>query len=362
LQANFYGRQNAKVDWMKEYYKQPSVNFDKNHKPKNLIIIYVESLDNFRVKSDSILRRELNSLAVRHFSIQPGTQWTLAGIIASQCGVPILPVGLIASHGLMETREPLKNAVCLGDILSKEGYYIEFIGGANPEFAGKGNFLKKHGFNNVSGKSELNTLFPESKYPSDWWGHSDEVVLKHAKNRVAKLAKLNQPYFLNILTLDTHANAGNFFEYCEKQGHTNTIDQIFECSVKQVEEFYLWLYKNNYLENTVLIVMGDHPFMSRDFRKKIGGSKFRSLSEKEIFFGIKLPNDQKVTLESMTHFDIYPTTLSALGFELDNNAAGIGKNMLSKNFNNMSAKHKDLPNQLRRNSPDYLNLWRDQPN
>jgi phosphoglycerol transferase len=360
IQANFlFDQKLKKIDWMKEFYQQPSVHLKKSKHQKNLIIIYVESLENFRVKSDSILRKDLNTFDVKHFSIQPGTQWTLAGIVASQCGVPLLPVGLIASHGIMETNSPLKNAVCLGDVLMESGYHNEFIGGADPEFSGKGNFLNKHGFYKVTGRSDLDKLYPTSKYPSDWWGHSDETVLKEARRRVVQLSAIKQPFFLNILTLDTHANTGYFSEYCKKLNYTESIDEIFQCTVFQIEDFYRWLDQNKYLENTVLIIMGDHPFMSKDYRGKFGGSKFRDLSQKDIFFGVKLPDREIVAIESMTHFDIYPTVLSSLGYQLENDTAGIGKNMFLKEFQNIKKIHNDLPNQLRRSSPDYLKLWRD---
>ncbi|CAN6135080.1 MdoB Phosphoglycerol transferase and related proteins, alkaline phosphatase superfamily [Methylophilaceae bacterium] len=359
LQANFHTSKNLTIDWMKQFYQHPSAHYKKSAPPKNLIVIYVESLENFRVNSDSILRKDLNSFNIEHFSIQPGTQWTLAGIVASQCGVPLLPVGLIASHGLMETKEPLKNAICLGDILMQSGYYNEFIGGADPEFSGKGTFLKKHGFDQITGKHYLDKLYPKSKYPSDWWGHSDETVLNHAKQRVVELNATKKPFFLNILTLDTHANTGHLSEYCKKLAYTDSVDQIFQCTVLQIEGFYNWLNQNNYLDNTVLVIMGDHPFMSKDYRGKFGGSKFRDLSQKDIFFGMKLPDNRVIKIESMTHFDIYPTVLSSLDYQIENDGAGIGKNMFSKEFQNMSNIHSKLPNQLRRSSPDYLELWRD---
>ena len=362
IAANFRTSKISTMDWMKQFYQRPSVHHKKSVKQKNLIIIYVESLENHRVNSGSILRKDLNTIGIKHFSIQPGTQWTLAGIVASQCGVPLLPVGLIASHGLMETKKPLKNAVCIGDILMQSGYYNEFIGGADPEFSGKGNFLKHHGFNQVTGKPYLDKLYPTSKYPSDWWGHSDETLLNHARERVIKLNANKQPFFLNILTLDTHANTGYLSEYCKKLAYSDSIDQIFQCTVLQIEEFYKWLDQNKYLDNTVLVIMGDHPFMSKDYRGKLGGSKFRDLSHKDIFFGMKLPDEKirsKTEIESMTHFDIYPTVLSSLDYTIENDSAGLGKNIFSKEFKNMSNSHSNLPNQLRRSSPDYLRLWRD---
>jgi phosphoglycerol transferase len=359
ISANFNSSNHLKIDWMKQFYQQPSAHLKKSIPQKNVIIIYVESLENFRVKPDSILRKHLNSFDIKHFSIQPGTQWTLAGIVASQCGVPLLPVGLIASHGLMETISPLKNAVCLGDVLMESGYHNEFIGGADPEFSGKGNFLNKHGFYQVIGRHDLDKLYPTSKYPSDWWGHSDEIVLKEARQRVVQLSAKKQPFFLNILTLDTHANTGHLSEYCKKLAYTGSIDDIFQCTVFQIEDFYQWLDKKKYLDNTVLVIMGDHPFMSKDYRGKFGGSKFRDLSQKDIFFGMKLPDNRVVYIESMTHFDIYPTVLSSLGYQLENDSAGIGKNMFLKEFQNMKKIHEELPNQLRRSSPDYLKLWRD---
>jgi len=36
----------------------------------------------------------------------------------------------------------MPDAVCLGDILKSQGYHLEFMGGANNEFAGKGLFYK----------------------------------------------------------------------------------------------------------------------------------------------------------------------------------------------------------------------------
>ena len=362
LQANLYNKKIVQVDWMKQHYQEPSAHLKKIKSTKNLIIIYVESLENSRVKSNSVLREDLNAFSVDHFSIQPGTQWTLAGIVSSQCGVPLLlPVGVIANLGNMETQNPLKNSICLGDLLKRDGYYTEFIGGADPNFSGKLGFLKSHGFNQIIGKLNLDTLYPLSHYPSDWWGHSDETVLKHAKERVMKLSDAGQPYFLSVLTLDTHAQSGYLSEYCKKLGFANNIDQIFECNVQQIEDFYKWLNQNKHLENTVLVVMGDHPFMSKDYRGKLGGSKYRDLSEKDIFFGMKVPDEKNgsIAIKSMTHFDIYPTVLSSLGYQMENDSAGIGKNMFSKRFQDMSTIHNDLPNQLRRSSQDYLKLWRD---
>jgi len=45
----------------------------------------------------------------------------------------------------------MPDAVCLGDILKSRGYHLEFMGGANNEFAGKGLFYKNHGFVSVEG-------------------------------------------------------------------------------------------------------------------------------------------------------------------------------------------------------------------
>jgi len=67
-------------------------------KPKNLVLIYVESLENSYQKPTLFDKNLLTSLdqfkglTFSDFRQAPGTGWTIAGMIATQCGIPLKSV------------------------------------------------------------------------------------------------------------------------------------------------------------------------------------------------------------------------------------------------------------------------------
>jgi phosphoglycerol transferase len=79
----------------------------------------------------------------------PGTDYTIAGMVASQCGIPLFAPfeGNASASGL----QLLPAEYLLGDILKNSGYENYFVQGANLRFAGKDVFLKSHGFDHLYG-------------------------------------------------------------------------------------------------------------------------------------------------------------------------------------------------------------------
>ena len=137
-----------------DYYREPVIGQQKSGNPKNLVFIYAEGLE--RTWFDERLfpgvmqsLSKLRDLAVDFTNINqmPFTSWTIAGIVASQCGIPLV----IASQGnaMSEMDMFIPGAVCLGDLLKANGYHSEFYGGADLDFAGKGKFFRTHGFASV---------------------------------------------------------------------------------------------------------------------------------------------------------------------------------------------------------------------
>ncbi|MFD2023318.1 hypothetical protein ACFSKS_23215 [Pseudocitrobacter faecalis] len=100
----------------------------------NLVYIYGESLErtyfdestfpNLMPALTSIKEMGLDFTNTEQF---PATDFTIAGIIASQCGFPLLAPtdlsGKTASNGFFS------NSICLGDILKNTGYETWFIQG-----------------------------------------------------------------------------------------------------------------------------------------------------------------------------------------------------------------------------------------
>ena len=346
-------------DWMVDLYQTPKP-IAGTEPPKNLILVYVESLENHRVKESSSLKVLLNTVQAQQFSIMPGTQWTLAGLVASQCGVPLFPVrGIGGNRYDLLDQAFLPHAICLGDVLKQAGYTTEYLGGAKTAFAGKDKFLMSHGFDRLIGREELAVHYPQAEYPVDWWGYSDDVVYDFAKQRLRSLQDAQTPFFFSLLTLDTHGPKGLQTPYCRDQQFSKSVDDIFACAVAQLEDFAQWLDKEGFMRNSVVVVMGDHPFMAPQYRESLIDQKWRSLSSRDVFFGMSVPGQETRQMSDMNHFDVMPTVLGAMGFGLENHRAGLGRNAMTPPGSGNPALPENFRQRIRQSSTEYVRLWED---
>jgi phosphoglycerol transferase len=346
-------------DWMDELYVAPKVRVGNalgKARPHNLVWVYVESLEERRVSSAKhpVLHRASQTPA--QFTNLPGTTWTIGGMVSSQCGVPLLPYKMFARNSFSDSPTFLKNAPCLGDILHEHGYASAFIGGADTKFAGKGTFLATHGFQKILGKHELADRV-QTPPPADWWGYSDDIVFDHAMEEIKRLDAADEPYSLSLLTLDTHGPRGYYSDHCKEQGFGDDIEAIFDCAVSQIEGFIETLEKQGLLDDTVLVVSGDHPFMEprKTYMNPLDYEKERS--HRKVFFSILHPNGKKIRVKAMNHFDMLPTVLSALGFEVEGQAAGLGRNLFATQSLSERYSPDDFQKILRVQSKGYEDLW-----
>lgn len=80
----------------------------------------------------------------------PGTGCTIA---ATQCGVPLERMTVFDPNTQGQgINSFLKNAVCLPDLLTEQGYRNVFMGGASITFAGKDKFLSQHHYHEAYGR------------------------------------------------------------------------------------------------------------------------------------------------------------------------------------------------------------------
>mgnify|MGYP000402742859 CR=1 FL=1 len=115
--------------------------------PKNIVLIYAEGLEQLymdqEIFGDIVPRiRGLAGQSRQYTNVYQvrGATTTIAGIVASQCGFPLLVSTHLASNSTMTAFEkPFENERCLADILLDSGYATVYLGGAPLAFAGKGN-------------------------------------------------------------------------------------------------------------------------------------------------------------------------------------------------------------------------------
>src|SRR5690606_11663260 len=98
------------------------------------------------------------------------------------------------------------------------GYRQSFIGGASTRFAGKGTFLRRHGYDEVLGVEELVWYLDDPNYLNNW-GLYDDNTFAAAANKFDELASdPSRPFNLTMLTVDTHHPIGTPSRSCTPYG------------------------------------------------------------------------------------------------------------------------------------------------
>lgn len=142
-----------------EYVAPASVKITFPREKKNLIYIYLESMEMTNASMDIEMAGDtginliphLTRLAMENISFSntkgyggaqqmPGTGWTMAGILASTSGISyILPVGGNEMEAYSKFLPTLEN---MRDILEYNGYRNYFMCGSDAGFAGRDLFFK----------------------------------------------------------------------------------------------------------------------------------------------------------------------------------------------------------------------------
>ncbi len=110
---------------------------EKPSSPPNLLVIYLESLERTYADHERFgdVYAPLGALGDQGVVFEgvrqiDNTGWTMAGMIASQCGVPLMPAGLLHDSQLEPLEQVVPGVSCLGDLLAEQGYSLTYMGGA----------------------------------------------------------------------------------------------------------------------------------------------------------------------------------------------------------------------------------------
>lgn len=344
-------------DYFSAHYVYPEKVEIQAKNPKNLVLIYVESLENsYKDKTlfgDNLLAKldALGGESFGQFRQAPGTGWTIAGITATQCGLPLKSVSLYDGNGVGENiKSFLPRAVCLGDILHTFGYYNVYMGSDALPFSGKGKFFQDHHYDEVYGRDELKGNL--SKQQMNYWGLYDDALLKHAKDKLSQLHKSKQRFNFVVTTIDTHGPDGYYSNTCKQRG-VQDFAGIVECTAGNVSEFVRWMKKRGYLKDTQVVILGDHLAMENPLSEKIYTVQQRTIYNQFI----SKPLIQK-NRDEVLHFDMYPTIIEFLGFNVVGGRLGLGYSAISNQVQAPNATFEEMEENLLNNSEQYLDLWK----
>lgn len=349
-------------DYFASHYVDPRHIIFNAKNPKSLVLIYVESLETTYTKENLFNHDLLKSLEKLDHSISfkneeqmPGTGWTIASIIATQCGLPLKDVTIFNGNRFGENSHTLlPNAICLSDILASKGYKNIFMNGPDLSFAGVNSFLSNHHYEEMYGKKEwLDQGIPIKNMHA--WGLPDDLLFKEATIKLDELMKSNKPFNLTILTIDTHGFDGKINAYCKAQG-VHDFPGIIECTANEIAQFVSDIEKKGWLDKLDIVIVGDHLAMQNAVYKKLEKNTSR-----HIFNLIISKKPLTKNTETVTHFDFLPTILSTLGFEFNSNQLGLGYLAIKTNNKKQTpppiSRLKEMKENIPYNSHRYNELW-----
>lgn len=288
-----------------------------HEKLKSFVYIYLESLERTFLEQNKFpgVAPRLAALEARHLSIHgiqtaPFMNWTMAGMSASQCGVPYEPLKVRTTGDAY-----IPGASCIGNLLVNHGYRLSYIGGADLGFGGKGNFYQSHGFARVTGADDF-----ENPSNRNLWGVNDDVLIQRIKDEFITLKSIDGHFGLVTLTLTTHPPDGFPSADCAaQQPFNNPMLNAVHCSDRQIAELIEWLQRNA-PEDLLIFVGSDH--------YQVAGAAHELLDQahrrENLWFVIG--HGAGVIDRPATMVDVAPTFAHLLGF--DAQAIGLGRNLL----------------------------------
>ena len=324
------------------YVSPTDVSLAFPEQKRNLIYIYLESMETTYAdeKSGGAFEEsvipELTEIALANENFSGGgnvlnggtslhcTTWTVTAMFAQTSGLPLI---IPMEGNEMDTQDSFFPGITsLGDILEAAGYNQGLLIGSEATFGGRELYFTTHGnyhmwdYNYYSSNGSL----PEGYRV--WWGYEDDYLFDFAKDKLTEMSREEEPFNLTMLTVDTHFEDGYVCEDCPDTFGDDQYANVMACSSKKVAEFIEWVQQQDFYENTTIIISGDHPTMDSDFCEDVPEDYERKVYTAYINAPI---SPEEPFYRNFSTFDQFPTTLAALGVQIEGERLGLGTNLFS---------------------------------
>ena len=331
----------SKSPYIESNYVEPTddiLHFPE--KKRNLIHIYVESVENSYLPKelggymDTNLMPELTELAKEGISFSHndlfggpyqtyGSGWSVAAMVNMGMGIPLKVPAEGQDYG--KSGYFLPGARAIGDILHDQGYEQTIMFGADADFGGLTTYFSSHGDFKIF---DVNYARQEGLIPQDyevWWGYEDEKLYAFAQEELTRLSKTGKPFNFTMETADTHFPDG-YLQEGAPTPHESQYANVIQFSQAETVKFVRWIQAQPFYKDTTILITGDHLSMDTKFFENFDSSYQRTV------FNLIL-NAPKKALKTQNRsyapVDFFPTTLSAMGVEIEGNRLGLGTNLFS---------------------------------
>ena len=333
------------------FSKKENIIFPKNK--KNLIVIHIESLEKTFENKDffgSSLIPDMEKFekeGVQFSNYQNGfaTSFTEGSLIALFTGTPCNILSVAGLNVLGNDVTIFNNIYSLGRILKDNGYKTYSIQSSDSSFAGAKKFFVIHGIDEIIDANTLKLgILKGVEY--DDWGFRDKELFTAVKDKIENIDK-NIPYFMYIQTVDTHFKA---LPNVDVKKFENPYYNVIYNTNLVISDFIDWFKNKPEYKNTVIVLVGDHLRMGRDFKMP----NDRQIYNLFLNSVVKPKNLQR----TFSQIDLFPSVLEAIGVKIVGHKLGLGTSIFS-NQKTLSERFsaKKLNNTLSKRNKLYESLW-----
>ncbi len=334
------------------YVDPKTANITFPEQKQNLVYIYMESTETtyFSPENGGLFNvmPEIENLALNNINFSSGeglggakqyasTDWTIAGLTAQTAGVP-LKSNLKRNKYGKDIKEFLPGVYSLGQVLESQGYRNSLLIGSDKAFANRDKYFSQHGNYTIY---DLNDALDAGvvQQENDFWGFEDKILFELAKKQLAEVASdTSTPFNFTVLTVDTHYPYGWVCEDCPQvvePEDPNDAESVkyanyknaMACSSKKVADFVEWIKAQPFYENTTIIISGDHLSMSKLIDEEADENEYNRTTTNIFINALATPSSTKN--RDFGTFDMYPTTLAAIGCTIEGERLGLGTNLFS---------------------------------
>ncbi len=360
--------QTTSSSFIEDNYVDPSsVTLTFPEKKRNLIYIFLESMENTYSSEEyggafpenvieelTEISNENENFSGDHETLNggvplTGATWTVAAMFGQTSGLPLkIP---IESNSMDTQKEFFPGLTTLGDILEEEGYRQTLLIGSEGEFGGRKLYFNEHGNYTVKDYNYCaeNGLIPEGYRV--FWGFEDKKLFEIAKKTLTEEAASGEPFNFTMLTVDTHFEDGCTCGDCPDTFGDNQYANVMACSSKRVKDLVDWIKKQDFYENTTIVISGDHLTMDSDFCDDVPDTYERKVYTTYINAPVQPENNN---YREYSTFDQFPTTLAALGVDIEGNRLGLGTNLFSNEITLLEKYDTDVVNAELEKQSDFM--------
>ncbi|WP_252228798.1 MULTISPECIES: LTA synthase family protein [unclassified Clostridium] len=331
-------------------------------KGKNVIFLQIESLENFVINQKTNgkeITPFLNKLASEGLYFNNFYEQNNAGNSIDcdfMINTSIYPLGnKITALNYGENVYPNS----LPRILQKDGY---FTISSHAELPNEFNWTELH--KNSFGANELWTINDYVYEESVGYGLSDKSFLSQTAD---KLKDIKQPFFIQLPTLSNHGP----FDLDEKYRQLNLPDEVndsylggyFESVLytdNQLEMFYNKLNESGLLDDTVLVIYGDHTGVHKYYNEDIQDIDYENNWWDEVDHKIPLiiyskNMEHKIVNKTGGQIDILPTLCYLLGIDDDSyRNSTMGRILVNTNRNAITIKGNHIVGNVKPSDEEHV--------